>query len=154
MPSAAGTIASAAAQAALDTGVDPRAVAAALYIAPTAPRSSARSAGILAERRRQLRAQIAALQRALGELEARYPALVPLPAQSLGPAGPRLLDVGELEHVQAQLISRLATLHGAIDKVAKGRPSAAGKSSGDTARGRATQPRTGKPKTRPAPAGA
>lgn len=123
-PSAAGAIAAQAAQAALDTGVDPRDVAAALYVAPPAgapgAKSSSRSAaaGALAARRRRLRAQIAALQRTLGEFEARHPALVPMPAEPIGRAGPRLLDVEELEQVQAQLISRLAALHAAIDKLA------------------------------------
>jgi DNA-binding transcriptional regulator YhcF (GntR family) len=164
-PSAAGVIAAQAAQAALDTGVDPRDVAAALYVAPvavaastapatttpastapattnaasTAPASttaasttarpavavpttksaaSSTPGASLAARRRQLRAQIAALQRTLGELETRHPALVPLPAEPIGPAGPRLLDVGELEQVQARLVSRLTALHAAIDKLA------------------------------------
>jgi DNA-binding transcriptional regulator YhcF (GntR family) len=128
---AAGTIAARAARAALATGVDPREVAAALYVAPaaSAAKSSARSSGALAARRRQLRAQIAALQRTLGELEARHPALIPLPAQPTVPAGPRLLDVGELEQVQAQLITRLASLHGAIDRLAA-RASGSGGSAG------------------------
>ncbi len=177
--SAAGSIASAAARAALDTGVDPREVAAALYIAPAESRPSPRSAGALAARRRQLRAQIAALQRTLGELEARYPALVPASGNEARPGGPRLLDVGELEQVQAQLVSRLAALHGAIDKVATTTAAAADAPSGDVVGRRTSSARAGgatragaaartgaatrpqakarakaKPNTRPAPAGA
>jgi DNA-binding transcriptional regulator YhcF (GntR family) len=174
-PSPAGAIAAQAARAALDTGVDPRDVAAALYVAPvavaaatdaaavvatpsaavavassaavaatpapgapTAAKTSVRSAGSrptggtsLTARRRQLRAQIAALQRTLGELETRHPALVLMPTEPTGPAGPRLLDVGELEQVQALLIARLTTLHAAIDKVAA-RASSSASDSGDS----------------------
>jgi DNA-binding transcriptional regulator YhcF (GntR family) len=155
-PSAAGTIAARAAQAALATGVDPRDVAAALYVAPAAPtRSSARSSGALAARRRQLRAQIAALQRTLGELEAGHPLLISALAEPTRPAGPRLLDVGELEQVQAQLVSRLASLHAAIDKLAA-RSKAAKAPRPGAARVRAANSSAAKapPHTRPAPAGA
>jgi DNA-binding transcriptional regulator YhcF (GntR family) len=170
-PSAAGAIAAQAARAALDTGVDPRDVAAALYVAPAtvgsaaaaAAKPAARSAAGdgVAARRRQLRAQIAALQRTLGELEARHPALVPMPAEPTGAvSGPRLLDVGELEHVQAQLVSRLTALHAAIDKFAA-RAAAAlpddppspstGSRKPQTAK---TPRRTAAARARPAPAGA
>jgi len=160
---AAGTIAAQAARAALATGVDPREVAAALYVAPAAPaaKSSARSSGALAARRRQLRAQIAALQRTLGELETRHPALIPLPAQPTVPAGPRLLDVGELEQVQAQLITRLASLHGAIDRLAARASDPAGpavrapRPRGDRARAAGSSAAAkASTRSRPAPAGA
>jgi DNA-binding transcriptional regulator YhcF (GntR family) len=114
-PSAVDTIAANAAREARDTGVDPRAVAAAFYVAPA---DAGHPADAEASRRRELRSQIAALQRTLGELEARHPALVPRFAQPGVAAGPRLLDVRELEQVQAQLVARLATLHDAIDKLA------------------------------------
>lgn len=174
-PSAVDTIAANAAREARDTGVDPRAVAAALYVAPAgaaragaASAGAARKAGAGASRRRQLRTQIAALQRTLGELEARHPALVPKPAaRRSAAAGPRLLDVEELERVQAQLIARLAALHAAIDGLA-GKASALGASSGGErpagvpTPGAATRANSAKPakpakprtarKTRPAPA--
>ena len=137
-PSAVDAIAANAAREAQDTGVDPRAVAAALYVAPVSARPAADAE---ASRRLQLRTQIAALQRALGELETRHPALVPLPARSTGLAGPRLLDVAELEHVQAQLISRLATLHGAIDKFAERHPPDAGRPAADRAPRKSTRSR-------------
>jgi DNA-binding transcriptional regulator YhcF (GntR family) len=180
-PSAVDAIAANAAREAQDTGVDPRAVAAALYVAPASARHAPDAE---ASRRLQLRTQIAALQRTLGELEARHPALVPLPVRPTGPAGPRLLGVAELEQVQARLISRLATLHGAIDKFAEqhppdasGRPAADSaprksarsrapasaprgstartdaKESGAPTRSRA-KPKPNTPKARPAPAGA
>jgi DNA-binding transcriptional regulator YhcF (GntR family) len=148
-PSAVDAIAANAAREAQDTGVDPRAVAAALYVAPASVRSAADAE---ASRRLQLRTQIAALQRALGELEARHPALVPLPAQPTGPPGPRLLDVTELEQVQAQLISRLATLHGAIDKFAEQNPPDAGRPAADIAsreRSRANSARSRTPPRSP-----
>lgn len=150
-PSAIDTIAANAAREAHDTGVDPRAVAAALYVAPA---GAEHPADALAARRHQLRAQIAALQHTLGELEARHPALVPkLAAGRAITARPRLLDVAELERVQAQLIARLAALHAAVDKLggkasADADPPRAGVTTRKGARARA------KPKARPAPAGA
>ncbi len=118
-PSAVGQIAAEAARQARRTGVDPREVAAALYVTrqpavdaaartteiPTgAPDASARAA----ERRRELRAQIAALEQTLSEIQARHPGLIPAPLKPLRHAGPRLLSVEELERVRAQLVRRLA----------------------------------------------
>ncbi len=168
-PSAAGAIAAQAARAALDTGVDPREVAAALYVAPAlgggsaaaakpAARPVAGPALSLAAHRRRLRAQIAALQRTLGELEARHPALVPMPAEPTGAGGPRLLDVAELEHVQGQLVSRLTAMHAAIDRFAA---RAAAPSDPPSPSAGSRQPQAAKAprraattRARPAPAGA
>jgi DNA-binding transcriptional regulator YhcF (GntR family) len=175
-PSAVDTIAANAAREAHDTGVDPRAVAAALYVAPAgagdpADALATRRADALAARRHQLRTQIAALQRTLGELEARHPALVPKPAGGrVATARPRLLDVAELERVQTQLIARLAALHAAVDSLTAGGsatdagggdpPGARLASTGKGARA-ARAPKAPKAskapkvsKTRPAPAGA
>jgi DNA-binding transcriptional regulator YhcF (GntR family) len=172
-PSAVDTIAANAAREAHDTGVDPRAVAAALYVAPAgagdpADALATRRADALAARRHQLRTQIAALQRTLGELEARHPALVPKPAGGrVATARPRLLDVAELERVQTQLIARLAALHAAVDSLTAGGsatdapggdpPGARRASTGKGARA-ALAPKAPKApkvsKTRPAPAGA
>jgi DNA-binding transcriptional regulator YhcF (GntR family) len=157
--SAVDTIAANAAREARDTGVDPRAVAAALYVAP---------AGVLpsvdgeAARRLELRTQIAVLERTLGELEARHLALVPKRRAPRGRAAPqpRLLDVGELEEVQAQLVSRLAALHASIDGLTRARAGAAqagagaGASAGASSRTKVRATAKPKPKTRPAPAGA
>jgi DNA-binding transcriptional regulator YhcF (GntR family) len=164
-PTAVDAIAANAAREARDTGVDPRAVAAALYVAPS---GAAQPPDALAARRHQLRTQIAALQRALGELEARHPALVPKPAGGrVTTARPRLLDVAELERVQAQLIARLAALHAAVDKLAAGDPAEGDSAGGDSppasvalrkgARARAPKAKPGpnaKAKARPAPVGA
>jgi len=137
-PSAVDAIAANAAREAQDTGVDPRAVAAALYVAPSSVHPVADAE---ASRRLQLRTQIAALQRTLGELEARHPALVPLPLQPTGPAGPRLLGVVELEQVQTQLISRLATLHSAIDKFSEQHPPGASRPAADSAQRKSSRSR-------------
>jgi DNA-binding transcriptional regulator YhcF (GntR family) len=115
-PSSVGAIAADAARAAHDTGVDPREVAAALYVAPALPepRPDAAEAG----RRRHLRAQIGSLEQTLSELETKHPGIVPAaPERVRAGHGPRLLDVSELEAVLSQLLRRLATLQNAIDAV-------------------------------------
>ena len=160
---AVGTIAAQAAREARDTGVDPRAVAAALYVGrESSPTRSPADAP--AARRRQLRTQIAALERTLGELEARHPALAPPLATRPTRSSPRLLDVVELEEVQAQLLSRLAALRTAVDGLAA--PAAAVTTAPPTPKRAApaaavtTAPPTPKraartrAKPRPAPAGA
>lgn len=133
--SAVASIAAEAAREALATGVDPREVAAALYVAPesaevsaqaqpTAPSPAAgeapdRLAQELDEgtvRRRALRAQIATLERAIGEIEAEHPGVAPPPAPIRRGAGPALLDAEQLEHVRSGLVRRLATVQAAIDE--------------------------------------
>jgi DNA-binding transcriptional regulator YhcF (GntR family) len=112
-PSVAGTIAAKAAREAHKTGVDPREVAAALYVAGQSPAEPKDAA---AERRRLLRMQIAALERTLGEMEASHPGLAPSPAQSHGRSGPALLGANELERVRTLLVRRLSILQTAIDE--------------------------------------
>lgn len=104
-PSAVGQIAADAAQQARKTGVDPREVAAALYVTADPPVDATAQA---AERRRELRTQIAALEQALSELQARNPGLIPPPSKPLRHGGPRLLSVEDLERVRASLVRRLA----------------------------------------------
>jgi DNA-binding MarR family transcriptional regulator len=107
-PSAVGQIAADAARQARSTGVDPREVAAALYVtgepAAEPPLSSAAQA---TERRHELRAQIAALEQALSEIQARHPGLIVTPSKPARNAGPRLLSVEELERVRTGLVRRL-----------------------------------------------
>jgi DNA-binding transcriptional regulator YhcF (GntR family) len=111
-PSSAGQIAAGAAREALQTGVDPREVAAALYV-------SAERAEALpdegAEQRRLLRTQIAALERTVAEMEATYPGLLPPPASTSTGIGPSLLSAEELEYVRAGLVRRLAAIQQGID---------------------------------------
>jgi DNA-binding transcriptional regulator YhcF (GntR family) len=118
-PSAVGTIAADAAREAQATGVDPREVAAALYMASE---SHARSVDEAAEHRRLLRTQIAGLERTLGELEASHPGLISPPVQTRRGGGPTLPNVSELEQVRTQLVRRLVTLQAAIDAQAPGTP--------------------------------
>jgi DNA-binding transcriptional regulator YhcF (GntR family) len=116
-PSAVGQIAADAARQARRTGVDPREVAAALYVT-TEPASDAATdpdehalagAGKQAgERRRELRTQIAALEQTLSEIQSSHPGLVPAPNKPSRHAGPRLLSVEELERVRLELVHRIA----------------------------------------------
>jgi DNA-binding GntR family transcriptional regulator len=88
----------AASRAARDAGVDPRELAAALYVStPDAPAPDAD-----AHRRRALREEIAMLERLVAEL-----APVPAGEPERHPRGPRILTAAELEGVRAELIARL-----------------------------------------------
>jgi DNA-binding transcriptional regulator YhcF (GntR family) len=159
-PSTVGTIAADAAREAHATGVDPREVAAALYVASEPPAQPADEA---AERRRLLRTQIAGLERTLGELEAKHPGLAPAPTQTHASIGPALLSSEQLEQVLSMLVHRLAAVQTAIDALGRGEepdgaagrpleearlPATTGKRAG---RSPSSRPRA---KTRPAPAGA
>jgi DNA-binding transcriptional regulator YhcF (GntR family) len=115
--SAVGTIAASAAREALETGVDPREVAAALYVSFDSQTGAGDDA---IERRRMLRTQIAALERALGEIEASHPGVAPTPGGIRAGVGPSLLNAEELEEVRTQLVRRLATVQAAIDAHAAG----------------------------------
>jgi DNA-binding transcriptional regulator YhcF (GntR family) len=165
-PSAAGAIAASAAREAHQTGVDPREVAAALYVDPGA---RVRPPDRAAERRRDLRIQIATLEQVLVKIETEHPGLVPASRAAASSVrthgstnGPRLLDVEELELVQTHLLRRLAALQTALDEQGHQRQTSAERTSAErpytesapaaaTAPKRAARPRT---KTRPAPAGA
>jgi DNA-binding transcriptional regulator YhcF (GntR family) len=163
-PSTVGTIAGDAARQAHATGVDPREVAAALYISSS--ESLGRSAPIdeAAERRRQLRDQIAGLERTLGELEAGHPGVAPTTSTATrGGSAPRLLDVGELEQVRTSLLRRLAVVQTAIDALGREDDPSDEAALHQAKRKAATKskragrsPSNGRPRveTRPAPAGA
>jgi DNA-binding transcriptional regulator YhcF (GntR family) len=131
-PSAVGTIAADAAREAEAIGVDPREVAAALYVAmpPDAPSTAgippagpagaetsdaAGKTGAAVARRRALRAQIAALERAIGEIEAEHPGVAPRSTATRRGPGPTLLSAEELEGVRSELVRRLAQVQSAID---------------------------------------
>jgi DNA-binding transcriptional regulator YhcF (GntR family) len=110
-------IAANAAQKARETGVDPREVAAALYVSrePTA-----QPADGAAGRRRLLRKQIAVLERAIGEIESEHPGVTPRSTPARVGVGPALPSTEELEQVRTQLMRRLATVQGAIDHLMQG----------------------------------
>lgn len=81
--------------AARDAGVDPRDLAAALYVSPAAARDPE------AERRRRVRDEIDVLEQVLS----RYPRAPEAPARR---QGPRLLTLAELEAERDALVARLA----------------------------------------------
>src|SRR3984957_3152061 len=116
-PSAVGQIAADAARQARQTGVAPREVAAALYVTAEPPSDAptyldgqalAGAGKQASERRRELRAQIAALEQTLSEIQSSHPGLVPAPSKPFRQAGPRLLNVEELERVRLELVHRIA----------------------------------------------
>jgi DNA-binding transcriptional regulator YhcF (GntR family) len=106
-------IAASAAREALETGVDPREVAAALYVSPEA---SPTDADERAQRRRLLRAQIGELERTLGEMEAAHPGVSPAPQSERRGIGPALLSVEELEQVRGVLLHRLAAAQARLEE--------------------------------------
>jgi len=160
--SAVATIAAEAAREAQATGVDPREVAAALYVAPESEGAGQGPDGTVAAdglaragegggggveldegalRRRALRAQIGTLERAIGEIEAEHPGVAPPAAPMRRGAGPTLLDAEQLEHVRSALVRRLATVQAAMDEWAAsqaretdaGRAGARGRAEGESA---------------------
>lgn len=94
------------ARAARDAGVDPRELAAAVYMGGEIPAD--RAGGTEAAARRRLRAQVAALEHALSEVAAR-------PAKatddSRATPRPRLLSAAELAEQRDELLRRLAEAH-------------------------------------------
>ncbi len=105
-------IAAGAARKARRAGVDPREVAAALYVSSSPLNEIEQTA---AHRRALLRVQITALATALGEIESTYPGLASA-LQTRGPrAGPKMLNAAELERVRADLLRRLAAVQAAVD---------------------------------------
>jgi DNA-binding transcriptional regulator YhcF (GntR family) len=113
---AVGTITANAAHEARETGVDPREVAAALYVGDAAqPAEAAGTEQSEQARRRSLRGQIAAFERAIAELESDHPGIAPTPTRGRRGIGPALLSVEELTQVRASLIRRLTIVQGAID---------------------------------------
>ncbi len=170
--SAVASIAADAAREAHETGVDPRDVAAALYVSPASSpegERGGRAKDAAAERRLTLREQIAALERTLGELEAKHPGVAPSAKATHKGIGPTLLSVDELEQVRTQLVRRLSVVQAAIDELGSGereahsqrvgerkrRAKAADKAPPERRPAPADKPASrSRPRTRPAPAGA
>lgn len=162
-PRKAGKIAAKAAREAAAADIDPREVASILYVRAAGPDP----AGAQVDRRNALRAQIATLEQALGELEAEHPRLVraarerdPVPTAR---AQARLPSTDELEQVKVSLLRRLSVFQAEIDALGQGRAS---EPAGAEARERSSEPARTKPagsrkapragggSTRPAAAGA
>jgi len=148
--SSAVAIATTAARSAREAGVDPRDVAAALFVAPEPRALGAPEAADLSEvgQRRLLRKQIAAFESALGEIEAAHPGVAPPPERTGIGSGPALLATGELEQVRTSLVRRLTAVQSAIDEAGKARSKAKRAGGGArpaTARSDAGQPATPKP---------
>ena len=139
-PSTVTSIAAGAAREAHRSGVDPREIAAALYVTTGAPPPP--PADDAAARRRALREQIAVLERTLAEIEAKHPGVAPAGAPTRRGIGPALLDAAELEQVRATLVRRLATVQGAIDGLG-GENAAAAEQEGVA--GKQRQPRAKQP---------
>ena len=149
--SGVGSIAADAARQARAAGVDPREVAAALYVTPHADEAAARAD---AGRRSSLRAQIGTLESALAELEAAYPTLASARDSRSERGAPRLLSAAELEQVRAGLMRRLASVQAAIDEAASDEETASAPTEPARKRAaRARKPRA-RPQARPSPAGA
>jgi DNA-binding transcriptional regulator YhcF (GntR family) len=147
-------IAADAAREAHETGVDPREVAAALYVSPAtaiqhdaSAASSATDAAV--ERRRALRAQIASLERTLGEIEAKHPGVAPPREAALAGGGPALLDADALEQVRTMLVRRLAAVQAAIDGI--GGDAGGAEREADAERAPHAKPASPKPESRRAP---
>jgi len=111
---AARQIATDAVREALAAGTDPREVAAAVYASASAPgQDDAESS-----RRRQIRVQIAALERTAAEIEAEHPGVAAAGGESARAQGPSLLTAAQLEEVRRALVRRLSALQSAIDRTA------------------------------------
>lgn len=161
----AGVIAANAVREARASGVDPREVAAALYVAggndpqPSTAHSVDRSE---AAKRRVLRRQIDSLERALGEIEAEHPGVAPRVSGGRRGVGPTLLSAQELEQTRTQLVRRLAAVQVAIDEQMElEQTSVSGQSASRRPRTEGGAAKASKPKSpprargtiRPAPAG-
>jgi len=141
-------IAASAAQEAHETGVDPREVAAAIYVAADA---EAQSGNADARRRRRLRVQIATLDRTLVDIEAKHPGVAPPARKTRRGIGPILLDAAELERERTAMVRRLANVQVAIDRLETEASTAKRKAPPASARKGTAR---GQRSVRPAPAGA
>lgn len=167
------SIAAHAAEQARELGLDPRDVAATLYVAPDssatttdeAPQETAAEDAEV-DRRQMLRRQIAAFERTLADLEAEHPGIAPAPARARRGIGPALLTAEELAHVRATLIRRLTVVQSAIDEHIESRRRVGTRAQAHVSEPDASAPHTAdaspepqrsrarpRPTTRPAPAG-
>lgn len=132
------SIAATAAHEARETGLDPREVAAALYVASDAAKHEDSDAA----RRRALRDQIATLERTVAELEADHPGVAPIPRRARRGIGPALLSVDELAAVRVALIRRLTVVQVAIDERREAERHVEGPATKTKAAAKAKQPKS------------
>ena len=142
------TLVAQAAWEARESGVDPREVAAALYVSHS---GSDQPPDEEAGRRRLLRGQIAALERTLAEIEAMHPGVAPRSKPTRSDIAPALLNVSQLEEVRTLLVRRLAAVQAALDRLGADETGVEGKPEPAPERKRAARRQ---PSVRPAPAGA
>ena len=142
------TIVAQAAREAREIGVNPREVAAALYVSHS---PSVEPTDEEAARRRLLRGQIAALERTLAEIEAMHPGVAPRSKPTRSDIAPALLNVSQLEEVRTLLVRRLAAVQAALDRLGADETGVEEKPEPAPERKRAAR-RQGS--VRPAPAGA
>lgn len=156
----ASAIAARAGREALKAGLDPREVASVLYVQASRPTQAKTDM----RRRSSLRAQITALEQALGELEADHPSLAHRtrqrhPASSVR-AHAGLPTADELEQTKSSLLRRLGAMQAEVDALqhagaAKQRSGADSKAKPAPARtGKVSERSTRMPRSRTAPAGA
>jgi DNA-binding transcriptional regulator YhcF (GntR family) len=111
----ASAIAARAAREAVKAGLDPREVASALYVQASRPPAAKTGA----KRRSSLRAQITALEQALGELEAEHPSLAHRARQRHPATSVRehagLPTAYELERIKSSLLRRLVAMQAEVD---------------------------------------
>jgi DNA-binding transcriptional regulator YhcF (GntR family) len=123
----ASAIAAGAAREALRSGVDPREVAAALYVDAGQRRRASLHSDTEMPRRVRLRSQIAALEQTLSELEAEYPSLARRitrrglrSSHAHASSTARLPSAADLEQIRLTLVRRLTCMQSLIDGIEDG----------------------------------
>jgi DNA-binding transcriptional regulator YhcF (GntR family) len=132
-----------------DAGLAPRDLAAALYVAGEAPEPAPGAEDDAAAERRELREELAVLDRVLGALEARL--LEPLPrAEPPRSRGPRLLSADELRAQRDAVVRHIAAVQRALDAEAEGADEGPGTTAAAPARRGASRAGTPRPGIAPA----
>lgn len=144
----AGVIAARAAREARAAGVDPRDVASALYVQGGHLQITQAEAA----RRSALRGQIAALDQALGELEAEHPSLarrlsVPRPQTRGAGKRARLPSAAELDQAKGLLLRQISAMQAAIDALESGEAPAGAASEPDRGAAKSELESQAKPKS-------
>jgi GntR family transcriptional regulator len=112
------------AQAAREAGVSPEQLAAALYVTPDEDPEPDHAAGPGSEAsiRRQIREEIAVLERALNVAYAQHPELTVAPLSAVDALGPRVLDAEELRAQRDAILDQLVAVRAALRDLTEPRP--------------------------------